>query len=252
MKQITKLLIVTMLCLGLAGGSVSLLSNTRVYADIGTGCNDDDDDTECGDDSEITNLRKKRVCQDAGGFWSFQLETDENGVSGPDSDVAQYECWLKVTDKNRRSCSGTGGRWRTGQAAPLQVIRVTGANPAVCVMEPLDENDKNLDRNDGDDDISGIGGQYREDDCKADAEDLNSDNCGVLRAIIIITNVLSGLAATVIVAMIVWGGIQYSMAGADAAKVQAAKQKIMNALIALLLLIFGFSIIQWLVPGGLI
>ena len=66
----------------------------------------------------------------------------------------------------------------------------------------------------------------------------------------LITNVLSGIAGTVIVIMIIVGGIQYSASGADASKVQAAKQKIYNALIALLLFIFGFGIVQWLVPGG--
>jgi hypothetical protein len=51
--------------------------------------------------------------------------------------------------------------------------------------------------------------------------------------------------------MVIVGGIQYSAAGADPNKIQAAKHKITNALLALLLFIFGFAIVQWLVPGGL-
>lgn len=97
-----------------------------------------------------------------------------------------------------------------------------------------------------------IDSEYDKNDCSADSySQLNGDNCGVIGIILLITNVLSGLAATVIVAVMITGGIQYSMAGADPSKVQAAKQKIYNALIALVLFIFGFAIIQWLVPGGL-
>lgn len=111
---------------------------------------------------------------------------------------------------------------------------------------------QNQNQNQDEDDTTNIGTGYNEDDCKVAPGDLDSGNCEVIKMIVLITNVLSGLAATVIVAMIVWGGIQYSMAGADPSKVQAAKQKIINALIALLLLAFGFSLIQWLVPGGLL
>lgn len=93
-----------------------------------------------------------------------------------------------------------------------------------------------------------IGSDFNPDDC---AEGLTGE-CGVLDTIKLITKVLAAMAATVIVAMIIVGGIQYSMAGDESSKVQAAKQKIVNALIALLLLIFGFSLLQWLVPGGLI
>lgn len=95
---------------------------------------------------------------------------------------------------------------------------------------------------------SPLGTDYDSTDCTGGL----GGGCKLVDLIVTITNVASGLAATVIVAMIIIGGIQYSMAGAEAAKVQAAKQKIINALLALMLLIFGFSIIQWLVPGGLI
>lgn len=92
-----------------------------------------------------------------------------------------------------------------------------------------------------------------EGDCnEAEVKDLDSGNCAVVGVIKTITNTLAAFAGIIIVAMIIWGGIQYSTAGPDAAKVQAAKQKIANALIALMLLIFGFSLIQWLVPGGLL
>ena len=95
---------------------------------------------------------------------------------------------------------------------------------------------------------SPVGTEYDSSDC---TNGLDGD-CKLVDLIVTITDALSALAAVVIVAMIIWGGIQYSMAGADPSKVQAAKQKIINTLVALVLLAFGFSIIQWLVPGGLI
>jgi hypothetical protein len=90
-------------------------------------------------------------------------------------------------------------------------------------------------------------------DCKGDGtiESVDEKNCGIISYIVIITNVLSALVGVIIVTMIVWGGIQYSTAGADASKVTAAKQKIINALIALVLFVFGFAIVQWLIPGGI-
>lgn len=81
---------------------------------------------------------------------------------------------------------------------------------------------------------------------------LTEENCGIILIVKVVANVLSGIAATVIVGVIIWGGIQYSMAGPDPQKVQAAKQKITNALLALVLFIFGFALLQWLIPGGIL
>ena len=86
-------------------------------------------------------------------------------------------------------------------------------------------------------------------DCVGD--DLNKGNCGIINLVITITNVMSGIAGLVIVSMLILAGIRYSSAGADPSKVQAAKGMIINAITALLLLIFGYSLLQWLVPGGI-
>jgi hypothetical protein len=95
----------------------------------------------------------------------------------------------------------------------------------------------------------------QKDDCKVDSEAgerLSSDNCGIIKLVIVVTNILTGIAGLIIIGTMIFGGIQYSMAGADPSKVQEAKHKITNALIALLLLIFGFAFLQWVVPGGLL
>lgn len=84
------------------------------------------------------------------------------------------------------------------------------------------------------------------------ASDLSSSNCGIIKMIVTITNIVAGLAGLVIVGTLIWGGILYSSAGSDPSKVQAAKNKVVAGISALLLLIFGYAIVQWLVPGGLL
>lgn len=80
---------------------------------------------------------------------------------------------------------------------------------------------------------------------------INEDNCGIVRYIVVIINILSALVGVAVVASIIIGGIQYSTAGSDPQKVQAAKARIRNAIIALLFFIFGYAILNFLVPGGL-
>ena len=93
----------------------------------------------------------------------------------------------------------------------------------------------------------------KKNDCKAaNSAALSKDNCGIIAMIVVITNVLAGVAAIIIVAAFIWGGILYSMAGSDPNKVGAAKDRIFKALTALLLLIFGYAILQWLTPGGIL
>jgi hypothetical protein len=92
-------------------------------------------------------------------------------------------------------------------------------------------------------------GNY-EGDCKEEAN-LNRDNCGIIAYIVDFTRILSGLVGIVVVIMITVGGIQYAAAGPDPSAVVAARKRISNALIALVLYIFMFAFLQWLVPGGI-
>lgn len=80
---------------------------------------------------------------------------------------------------------------------------------------------------------------------------LNASNCGIVRYLIIFINVLSGLVGIVVITMIIIGGIQYSAAGDDPQKIQEAKKKISNALLALVVFIFMYVFLQWIVPGGI-
>lgn len=64
-------------------------------------------------------------------------------------------------------------------------------------------------------------------------------------------NILVGVAGLAIVGSIVVGGIQYSSAGGNASQVSSAKNRIVVSIASLLILGFGYAILQWLVPGGI-
>jgi hypothetical protein len=65
-----------------------------------------------------------------------------------------------------------------------------------------------------------------------------------------ILNFLSAGVGIVVIGVIILGGIQYSMAGDNSQAVGAAKQRIINGLIALVAFIFMFAFLNWLLPGG--
>lgn len=91
--------------------------------------------------------------------------------------------------------------------------------------------------------------------CNATDENGNSDltvDCPITNYIAVVTKALSGLVGIVVVAMIVFGGIQYSAARSDPQASAAAKKRITGAIIALLIYVFSFAAIQYLVPGGVL
>ena len=63
-------------------------------------------------------------------------------------------------------------------------------------------------------------------------------------------NLLTGLAGLAITASVIIGGIQYSTSGGNPQAASAAKKRISNAFLALLALVFLYTFLQWIVPGG--
>lgn len=63
---------------------------------------------------------------------------------------------------------------------------------------------------------------------------------------------LSGLVGTVVMVVIVVAGIQYITSAGDPGLVKAAKQRIFNAILALVLYLMMYAILQFLVPGGIL
>lgn len=91
-----------------------------------------------------------------------------------------------------------------------------------------------------------------EGDCKPGAgKSLDKTNCGIIGYIVTFTNVLSALVGIVVVIMIAVGGIQYTTARDDPQAVSAAKNRIRNAILALVFYLFGFAFLQYLIPGGI-
>ncbi len=83
----------------------------------------------------------------------------------------------------------------------------------------------------------------------ASSSGVPSDN-PIVKDINMIVNFLAGLVGVVVVGSIIYGGIQYIMAGDNPQAVSAAKDRITNSLIALVAFGFMYAFLQWLVPGG--
>lgn len=62
---------------------------------------------------------------------------------------------------------------------------------------------------------------------------------------------MTALVGVAVVFSIIVGGIQYSSSADDPAKVGAAKNRIRNAIIALLVYFFLYALLSFLLPGGL-
>lgn len=95
-------------------------------------------------------------------------------------------------------------------------------------------------------------------DCSQADPAATSGNCSNLSKCDLISKyinpVISFLAALVGVAVvisIVIGGIQYGSSAGDPQKVSAAKNRIRNAVIALVTFIFLYAMLNFLIPGGL-
>lgn len=62
---------------------------------------------------------------------------------------------------------------------------------------------------------------------------------------------LAALVGVAVVASIIIGGIQYSGSAGDPQRATAAKNRIRNAIIALVTFLFLYALLNFLVPGGL-
>lgn len=93
---------------------------------------------------------------------------------------------------------------------------------------------------------------YAEDapDSSQECVERTYEGCGIIRYITDFVNILTAITGVVITIMVIVGGIQYSAARDNPQAVQAAKGKLINAIIALVAFIFTSAFLQWIVPGG--
>lgn len=64
-------------------------------------------------------------------------------------------------------------------------------------------------------------------------------------------NFMSGIVGIVVIASIVIAGIQYITSSGNPEAAASARRRIQASVISLVVYIFGFALLQWLVPGGL-
>jgi hypothetical protein len=74
---------------------------------------------------------------------------------------------------------------------------------------------------------------------------------GVSQILIIVLNIMAGGVAIAAIAGFVYGGILYATAEDKADRVSKAKQTIFNVVLGLILFAFMFSLLQFLIPGGI-
>lgn len=86
------------------------------------------------------------------------------------------------------------------------------------------------------------------DNCILKSDDEQNPIYTYLRTII---RFLSAGVGLVIVTMIIISGVQYSASGGNSDGMQAAKKRLGNAVVALLLFLFMTAILNFLIPGGL-
>lgn len=64
-------------------------------------------------------------------------------------------------------------------------------------------------------------------------------------------DLLSAVAGVAVVVAIIMGAIQYSGSAGDANKTAKAKERIRNAVIALIAFAFLYAFLKWILPGGI-
>jgi hypothetical protein len=84
-----------------------------------------------------------------------------------------------------------------------------------------------------------------------EGEELNSENCGIIRIVVDVTNFLSAIAGIALVASLMISGYLYMTARDNAGQIEKAKARIVQTLIALIVFIFMYALLNFLIPGGL-
>ncbi|HKU19111.1 MAG TPA: hypothetical protein VJP80_07650 [Candidatus Saccharimonadales bacterium] len=85
----------------------------------------------------------------------------------------------------------------------------------------------------------------------ASCQSNNKDGCSaIIDATFAIIRALSAGVGVVVVASVVWAGIQYSMSRGDPSATAKAVTRLRETLIALLVFIFGYAILNYLIPAG--
>jgi hypothetical protein len=81
----------------------------------------------------------------------------------------------------------------------------------------------------------------------------NINNCDIISKYVNpFVNFLAALVGIGVVTSIIIGGIQYSSSAGDPGKASAAKNRIRDAIVALVAFVLLYGMLNFLIPGGLI
>lgn len=85
------------------------------------------------------------------------------------------------------------------------------------------------------------------------AGNCDRDKCDLIKKYLNpLISFFSALVGIAVVISIIHGAIEYSSSGGDPQKAAKGKQRITNAIIALVAFTFLFAFLQWLIPGGIL
>ncbi len=161
------------------------------------------------------------ICKDAGSGGSAQNCAENIASNGPsDSNISQYCTRATGSDNN--------------------------ADYDRCVQQTGDIYSSSSSSGSG---SSSSSGSFSSD---CEGETLNKDNCGIVAYIVLAINFLSAVAMIAIIGSIMFAGYQYMTARDNPQAIGAAKTRIVWALVALLIFIFGYGVLNFLVPGGVL
>jgi hypothetical protein len=90
------------------------------------------------------------------------------------------------------------------------------------------------------------------DTCNGGVKNSNGSGSAIIIYLKWILQLASGLVGTVIVLMLVWAGLGYITSTGDPGQIKTAKNRIVNAITALILFLSMFAILNFLVPGGIL
>ena len=149
-----------------------------------------------------------------------------NGQLGPVSPTANYDCPIA-------GGSVVNGKY-VAQATP-KVDPLANPDKSICVAVPV------------------FSGKNQGKCPKGQAEIINDASTGgaIVYYVKLVLELLNIAIGGIIVLMLVVAGIQYITSAADSGQVKSAKDRIQNAIVALILYLMMFAILSFLVPGGI-
>lgn len=171
-----------------------------------------------------------------------------------DQNVPAGSYWHIEDFRERESPCRNNSRIRQVTAQEFMTLATRPATSSSCGSPPPPPDINNVPGSTGAPTFAGS------DKCGSGSGEVNISiniGCGgqgnaIIDALFAIIRVLSAGVGIVIIASTIYAGIQYSSSRADPGQIAQATERLRNNIIALLVFLFMFAILNWLTPGGLL